>query len=105
MGLPLTLVLDNARYQRCAVVQQLAEELRIELLFLPAYSPNLNLIERLWKFVKKEVLTCRYYDDFARFKAAIVDCLDQVEGKHREAIASLLSLKFQTFDNAQLLAA
>jgi transposase len=104
-GLPLTLVLDNARYQRSESVRLLAAELRIELLYLPSYSPNLNLIERLWKFVKKEVLICRYYDDFARFKAAIVECLDQVEGKHREAIASLLTLKFQTFDNAQLLAA
>ena len=104
-GLPLTLVLDNARYQRCEPVRLLAAELRIELLYLPSYSPNLNLIERLWKFVKKEVLTCRYYEDFARFKAAIVACLEHVEGKHREAIASLLTLKFQTFDNAQLLAA
>ena len=104
-GLPLTLVLDNARYQKCEVVRLLAAELRIELLYLPAYSPNLNLIERLWKFVKKEVLTCRYYGDFARFKAAIVECLEQVEGKHSEAIASLLTLKFQTFDNPQLLAA
>jgi transposase len=104
-GLPLTLVLDNARYQRCVLVQQLARELRIELLFLPAYSPNLNLIERLWKFVKKEVLTCRYYEDFARFKEAIVECLDGTEGKHKEAIASLLTLNFQTFDNPQLLAA
>jgi transposase len=104
-GLPLTLVLDNARYQRCEPVRLLAAELRVELLYLPAYSPNLNLIERLWKFVKKEVLTCRYYEDFARFKAAIVECLEQVEGKHSEAIASLLTLKFQTFDNPQLLAA
>jgi transposase len=86
-------------------VRLLAAELRIELLDLPWYSPNLNLIERLWKFVKKDVLTCRYYGDFARFKAAIVEGLEQVEGKHREAIASLLTLKFQTFDNAQLLAA
>jgi transposase len=103
-GLPLTLVLDNARYQKCEVVRRLAAELKVELLYLPSYSPNLNLIERLWKFVKKEVLTCRYYGDFARFKAAIVACLDQVEGEHREVIASLLTLKFQTFDNPQLLA-
>jgi len=61
----------------------------------------LNLIERLWKFVKKEVLSCRYYEDFSRFKEAIVECLDQVEGKHTEAIASLLTLKFQTFGNPQ----
>jgi transposase len=103
-GLPLTLVLDNARYQRCALVQQLAQELRIELLFLPAYSPNLNLIERLWKFVKKECLSCRYYEDFAGFKAAIAECLDGVEGKHKGSIKSLLTLNFQTFEEPQLLA-
>jgi transposase len=104
VGLPLTVVLDNARSQRCAVVQQLAKALRIELLFLPAYSPNLNLIERLWKFVKKECLSCRYYEDFARFKAAIGECLEGVEGKHKPAIRSLLTLNFQTFEEPQLLA-
>ena len=98
-------MLDNARYQRCALVTGEAARLGVELLFLPAYSPNLNLIERLWKFVKKEVLTCRYYEDFSRFKGAIVECLDQVEGKHSETIASLLTLRFQTFDNPQILAA
>ena len=100
----MTLVLDNARYQKCEVVRLLAAELRIELLYLPSYSPNLNLIERLWKFVKKEVLTCRYYEDFARFKTAIVECLEGVEGKHKPAIASLLTLNFQTFEKPQLLA-
>jgi len=105
VGLPMTLVLDNARYQRCALVQELARSLRIELLFLPPYSPNLNLIERLWKFVKKDCLSCRYHEDFARFKGAIVDCLEGVEGKHKEAMRTLLTLKFQTFDNPQILAA
>ncbi len=104
-GSPVTLVLDNARYQKCEVVRSLAAELGIELLYLPAYSPNLNLIERLWKFVKKEVLACRYYEDFARFRAAIVDCLEGVEGKHKAAIASLLTLNFQTFEKPQVLAA
>jgi transposase len=103
-GRPLTLVLDNAHYQRCALVQQLAKRLRIELLLLPAYWPNLNLIERLGKFVKKECLSCRYYEDFARFKAAIVECLEGVEGKHRVAIKSLLTLSFQAFEEPQLLA-
>ncbi len=50
---PITLVLDNARYQRNATVQALAAQLGITLLFLPSYSPNLNLIERLWKFIKR----------------------------------------------------
>ena len=83
----------------------LADELGIELLYLPSYAPNLNLIERLGKFVKKEVLSCRYYADFARFQAAIVACLNQVGGEHRSAIASLLTLKFQTFEEPQLLTA
>ena len=104
-GLPPTLVLDNARYQKCEVLRSLAAGLGIELLYLPSYSPNLNLIERLWKFVKEEVLTCRYYEDFARFKAAITECLDGIEGKHKEAIASLLTLNFQTFEDPQLLTA
>ena len=104
-GLPLTLVLDKARYQRCEAVKRLAEELGIESRYLPPYSPNLNLIERLGKFVKKQVLSCRYSEDFARFQEAIVECLDQVEGEHRSAIASLLTLKFQTFEEPQLLAA
>ena len=82
----------------------LADGVRIELLFLPPYSPNLNLIERLWKFVKKECLSCRYYEDFARFKAAITECLDGVEGEHKPSIKSLLTLNFQTFEEPQLLA-
>lgn len=52
----VTLILDNAKYQKCRVVTDLAESLKIDLLHLPAYSPNLNLIERLWKFVKKSSL-------------------------------------------------
>lgn len=66
-GQPITLILDNARYQKCQSVFDKAKELGIELLYLPAYSPNLNLIERLWHFVKKEVLYSRYYKTFASF--------------------------------------
>ena len=73
---PVTLVMDNARYQRCRLVQDLAAELGIELLFLPSYSPNLNLIERLWKFVKKTALNSRRHPSFAEFQGAINDCLD-----------------------------
>jgi Transposase and inactivated derivatives len=54
-SIPITVVLDNARYQRCALVQTVAQSLAIEMLYLPPYSPNLNLIERFWRFVKKTV--------------------------------------------------
>ena len=55
LGVPLTVVLDNARYQRCAQVVTLAASLQIELCFLPPYSPNLNLIERLVEVRQKAV--------------------------------------------------
>jgi transposase len=79
-----------------------AAELGIELLFLPPYSPNLNLIERLWKFVKKEVLYSKYYDNFEKFKAAITNCLEETETKHQKALKSLLTLKFQTFTQSSI---
>lgn len=100
---PITLVLDNARYQRCELVQNLAKELGIELLFLPSYSPNLNLIERLWKFVKKEVLNSRHHQDFAKFQAAIDGCLAELTTKHREALDTLMTHNFQTWENVSLL--
>jgi len=103
LTVPITLVLDNARYQRCALVQNLAATLNIELLFLPPYSPNLNLIERLWKFVKKEALYSTYYQDFAAFKTAIMQVLNETSGKHKQALDSLLTLNFQTFENSQIM--
>ena len=102
---PVTLVLDNARYQRNKAVQTLADALGIELLFLPGYSPNLNLIERLWRFIKREALYGRYHATFADFRAAIEETISQLGGKHKDRVASLLTLNFQVFDNVSLLAA
>jgi transposase len=65
LQVPITLVLDNVRYQRCTLVQAVATTLGVELLYLPAYSPNVNLIERLWKFVKQQCLYSKYYADFS----------------------------------------
>jgi transposase len=100
---PVTLVLDNARYQRCRLVQDVAEELGIELLLLPSYSPNLNLIERPWKFVKKEVLNSRRHQDFNRFRGAIDGCLADLATRHREKLATLLTHNFQTYNDVSLL--
>jgi transposase len=102
---PITLVLDNARYQRCALVQALARLLRIELLFLPSYSPNLNLIERLWKFVKQECLASRVLPDYAAFTGAIDGCLANLSTTYKEEMETLLTLNFQTFENEPVLAA
>jgi transposase len=105
VGLPITLVLDNARYQKCAVVQSLAASLGIELLYLPGYSPNLNLIERLWRFVRKQSLDSTYYEAYEQFTAAIDQCLDGLPAVHKGEMATLLTHKFQTFEDVPLLAA
>ena len=103
LGVPISLFLDNVRYQKCALVLELAKSFNMELCFLPAYSPNLNLIERLWKFVKKECLYSKYHPDFTSFKAAILDCVSQTHTKHKAALDSLLTLNFQTFEKAQIM--
>jgi transposase len=104
-GIPITMVLDNARYQKCALVDDLAKQLGIELLYLPSYSPNLNLIERVWKFVKSECLRSTYYANYEDFTAAIQQCLDDLPTKHKGAMNSLLTHNFQTFENVSFLAA
>jgi transposase len=96
---------EFAAYQRCQLVRQVAQELNIKLLFLPSYSPNLNLIEQLWKFVRKQALHSRHHTNDADFQAAIDNCLEQLNTTHKPAIASLLTLNFQTFENVTLLSA
>ena len=102
---PITLVLDNARYQHDAAVKALAEGLGIRLLFLPSYSPNLNLIERLWKFTKRRALYGRYHPTFRDSQAAIQETLDGIPTIHAKALAKLMTLKFQQFENVSLLPA
>ena len=101
VGLPVSIFLDNARYQRCALVIEKAKSLNIELCFLPSYSPNLNLIERIWKFVKKKCLYSKYYEKFPAFKAAISKCLDETLTTHKSDLDSLLTLRFQPFQKTQ----
>ena len=102
---PITVVLDNARYQRNAIVQELAKELGITLLFLPSYSPNLNLIERLWKFTKRRALYGRYHPTFADFRAAIEKTLDGIPTTYAEELKTLMTLNFQQFKDVSLMAA
>ncbi len=96
----ITVVWDNARYQHTALVRAVAAFTRIHLVYLPPYSPNLNLIERVWKFVKKTALANRSFADYPAFKAAIDDTLDRLGTTHRDAMASLLTLRFETLHPA-----
>lgn len=99
---PISIVLDNARYQHCNFIKELATELGITLLFLPPYSPNLNLIERLWKFAKKTALYGKYYEKFDEFQGAIIECLNQANDKYSKELQTLMTLKFQTFKNVNI---
>ncbi len=99
---PVTLVMDNARYQRCHLVTDLAEALGIDLLFLPSYSPNLNLIERYWKYLKGKLFRCRSIEKFELFCTSIIDVLEDRSAKRKSELRSLLSLKFQIFDETKL---
>lgn len=92
----LLVVLDNARYQRAHVVQALARQLRIQLLFLPPYSPNLNLIERFWKFLRKKVTRNTYYATFADFRATIQQLLANLD-TYTEELATLMTENFHLF--------
>jgi transposase len=89
--IPITIIWDNARDQRCALVQAVAQELDIEWLSLPTYSPNLNLIERCWRFVKKQCLYSKYYPDSASFQQAILTCIQQAPTTHKDELERLLT--------------
>lgn len=99
---PITVVLDNVRYQKTEEVRATAERLGIELLYLPPYSPNLNLIERVWKFVKKHALAARVLPDFDAFADSILTLVASLETTYRHQVASLMTQEFQSFDDVQI---
>lgn len=96
-GKKIHIVLDNARYQKCEVVTSLAKELAIDLVYLPPYSPNLNLIERLWKFTKGK-LRVKYYSDFVTFKDTIDSIIDGTDTVFKDQVSKLIGEKIQLFD-------
>jgi transposase len=99
---PIKIILDNVRYQRCAVVIEKAAELGIELVFLPTYSPNLNLIERVWKIVKSKVLNSAYYETFKGFCDNIFECVDTLHEKCAVEMASSVTQNFQIIEPSQI---
>ena len=102
-GRVIWIVLDNAAYQRCALVEEAARDLKINLLYLPPYSPNLNLIERLWRLLRKRVLDNKYYEKAPQHREAIDNFLNDInEGKYADDMESLITLNFQTFKESQI---
>ena len=104
---PIVLVMDNAKYQRCNLVIEKAKQMDITILFLPPYSPNLNIIERIWKFTRKKILYAKYYDNADKFHATVRDFFSQINDNFNDELSSLMTLKFQLFDkiNSQNMAA
>ena len=97
---PIFVVLDNVAYQRCNFVKENAARLGITLIFLPTYSPNLNLIERVWKIVKAKVLAFAYYDTFDRFSSRIRDCVNGMHIKSMSDLATSITDNFHIVDAA-----
>jgi transposase len=90
----LYLVLDNAPYNRSFSVRRLAKKLEIKILYLPPYSPNLNPIERLWKFMKKKVLANQHYESLPEFKRALSEFFRGIR-KYRSELETLITDRFQ----------
>lgn len=70
--------------------------------WIPAHSPNLNLIERLWKHLKKKSLENKHFKDFATLRATIDSYLDKLGATCQKELESLLTLKFQSFGNHKM---
>jgi len=89
------IILDNARYYHAQIVKDfLKEHPRIKLMFLPAYSPNLNIIERLWKILKKKVVYNKFYLKFEDFREKIMEFLESQPWNEKE-FEKTLTDKFQ----------
>ena len=93
-GERITLVLDNAGYNKAKSVVFLAEELNINLLYLPTYSLNLNPIERLWKFLRKTALPNEYVESFAEWWDGIMGFFREIK-KYRPELKTLITDNFK----------
>lgn len=88
------IICDNARYLRSRkVAEWISGNQDVKLVFLPAYSPNLNVIERLWRHMKKKVCT-KFFEKFEEFRQAILGYFDTILD-YKDELETLLILKFK----------
>lgn len=88
------IIWDNAGYHRSKLVRAFAEELGVEVHYLPPYSPNLNPIERLWKIMHEAVTYNRYYENFESFTKAMRHFFRHI-GKKKRLLRTRISDNFQ----------
>jgi transposase len=96
---PIHIILDNVPYQTCKFVKENALRLGITLNYLPTYSPNLNLIERVWKFVKSQVLNAAYFETFEIFCNNIFACVNSLHTISIKEMERLVTPKFHIIDD------
>lgn len=87
-------ITDNAKYYRAKLVKDYVENSRIKLMFLPAYSPNLNIIERLWKFFHKKITINKYYEKYSDFRDNCLLFFRKLK-KYKIELKTLLTDNFQ----------
>jgi transposase len=90
-------ILDNAGYNRSKIVGLFKKHSRLNLIFLPPYCPNLNIIERLWRYFHKTVTFNRHYPAFKDFKKAALDFMSNIS-KYKEDLITLLTEKFYVIE-------
>ena len=78
------------------IKEQNKQKTKIEILYTPPYSPHLNLIERLWRFTKKKLLSNRFYSSYIRFRESIRDFFERKIYKYKDELESLMAENFQT---------
>lgn len=89
------LILDNAKYHHARVVKNwVLNHPRFKLMFLPSYSPNLNLIERLWRFFHQKVTWNRYFETFGEFKSTTLEFFKNLN-LYEQELSTLLTDNFQ----------
>jgi transposase len=91
-------ICDNARYQHAKEVKKSAKRMGIALVYLPGYSPNLNLIERYWGFLKKHVLVNHYYETYERFREAILQFSRSKSNRLRQLLQRYIPEKFHLIE-------